>query len=77
MTRTRTTLGVAGATALGATALIVTALGTPATAAQSAASPGRSDVPGMQRMRELMAEGNPGMQRMHQLMRDGAGASGR
>lgn len=52
-------------------ALAATLLAGSAAQAASAADERRNL--GMQRMHELMQEGNPGMQRMHQLMQENGG----
>ncbi|MGH2598944.1 MAG: hypothetical protein ACRDJ9_06110 [Dehalococcoidia bacterium] len=64
------------ATLVGAAAAVATvAVGVPALAADPQA-PERTRPPGMERMHELMLQGNPGMERMHEMMTSGAPPQG-
>ncbi len=56
--------------AAGAGLVAVMAIGSPAFAGESHRA-GSCPPPGMERMHELMMQGNPGMERMHKLMQDG------
>lgn len=65
MQRRRLTLFAGTTTAIGAAVLV-------ATAGLASAEPARpSPGAGMERMHELMQQGNPGMQQMHELMQTG------
>lgn len=70
MTRTITTTAVVGASGLALAALFTFSAAT-AALADPDRPPRSGQVPGMDRMHELMTEGNPGMDRMHELMIDG------
>jgi hypothetical protein len=56
---------IAATAALGSVAVAAPAI------AEEGGSPKRVRPPGMERMHELMMQGNPGMERMHELMIQG------
>ncbi|MBW3638967.1 MAG: hypothetical protein KY451_03830 [Actinobacteria bacterium] len=67
---TRTTTAVVGASGLALAALFTYSTATAALADPDRA-PRSDQVPDMDRMHELMTDGNSGMDRMHELMTEG------
>lgn len=61
MTRSRRTVSLAAA----AFVALAVMIGSSSAGAQAG---GKDPIPGMERMHELMQDGNPGMQQMHQQM---------